>query len=99
VVNDVIGDLEVAVFHDPERGLSAAWFRTVHGEPIEFSGGAEGAVADDLTTATRWDLENGVAVGGSLKGQRLVPVPFKTTSWGDLVATYPSAQPFEPEGR
>jgi hypothetical protein len=86
--------MEVAVFHDPERGLSAAWFRMVRGEPIEFSGTATGTVADDLTTITRWDLATGVAVGGNLEGQRLVPLAVMKTSWAGWAATHPNAQVF-----
>lgn len=97
VVNDVIGDMEVAVFHDPERGLSAAWFRMVRGEPIEFSGSASGSVADDLTTITRWDLATGVAVGGNLKGQRLVSLPVLMTSWAGWAAMHPNAEIFREE--
>lgn len=92
VVNDVIGEMEVAVFHDPERSLSTAWFRIVLGEPIEFSGSVSGTVADDLTTITRWDLATGVAVGGNLQGQRLVPLPILETSWAGWAATHPNAQ-------
>ncbi|HEY5999910.1 MAG TPA: DUF3179 domain-containing (seleno)protein, partial [bacterium] len=96
VVNDVVGSMEVAVFHDPARNFSAAWFRTVYGEPIEFAGSAAGVVADDLTTATRWDLETGVATGGNLQGQRLVPVPFTTTTWAEWSSTHPATQLFGP---
>lgn len=92
VVNDVIGTMEVAVFHDPQSGVSAAWFRMVRGEPIEFSGAAAGTVADDLTTITRWDLATGVAVSGNLQGQRLVPLPVTMTSWAVWAATHPNAQ-------
>ncbi|HWR98363.1 MAG TPA: DUF3179 domain-containing (seleno)protein [Candidatus Methanoperedens sp.] len=95
VVNDLVGSMEIAVFHDPQRGFSSAWFRTVYGEPIEFSGAASGGVADDLTTATRWDLETGVATGGNLQGQRLVPVPFTTTSWAEWAARHPATQVFQ----
>ncbi len=98
MVNDVIGNLEVAVFHDPDRGLSAAWFRMVCGEPIEFSGAATGTVADDLTTITRWDLVTGVAVGGNLEGKRLVPLAVTTTSWAGWTAAHPNAQLFH-DGR
>ena len=94
VVNDVVGSMEIAVYHDPARDFSAAWFRTVYGEPIEFSGAAEGAVGDDLTTATRWNLETGVAASGNLQGQRLVPLPFTRTTWAELVGAQPAAQPF-----
>lgn len=95
VVNDVIGDMEVAIFYDPDRGLSTAWFRTVRGEPIEFAGTAVGTVAEDLTTITRWDMATGLAVGGNLQGQRLVPLPVLMTSWSGWAATYPNAQLFQ----
>lgn len=93
-MNDVVGDMEVVVFHDPGRGVSAAWFRMVLGEPIEFSAVAQGDVAEDLTTVTRWDLTTGVAVGGNLEGQRLVPLPVTTTSWAGWAARHPNAQVF-----
>lgn len=92
VMNDVLGGLEIAVYHDPGRGRSAAWFRWVLGEPIEFSGAANGSVADDLTTVTRWDLMTGVAVGGNLQGQRLVGLPVTATSWASWRAAHPDAQ-------
>lgn len=94
VLNDVVGSMEVAVYHDPARGVSAAWFRTVYGEPIEFSGAAENAIGDDLTTATRWNLETGEAASGNLQGQKLVPLPFSRTTWAELVSSHPGAQPF-----
>jgi len=94
VVNDVVADMEIAVYFDPEHGVSAAWFRSVLGEPIEFEGTATGAVAADLTTITRWDLTTGVAVAGNLKGQRLVPLPVTTTSWAGWAALHPNAQVF-----
>jgi hypothetical protein len=94
VINDTVGGMEVVVFHDAERGLSAAWLRMVCGEPIEFSGAAVGSVADDVTTVTRWDLSTGVAVGGNLQGQRLVPLPVATTTWAGWSAAHPGAEVF-----
>lgn len=92
VMNDVLGGMEIAIFHDPEHGFSAAWFRTVFGEPIQFSGLTRGGVADDLTTMTQWDLTTGVAVGGNLQGQRLVPLSTTTTSWAGWSAAHPDGQ-------
>jgi len=94
VVNDTVGGMEVAIFHDPAHGVSAAWFRMVRGEPIEFSGAAVGTVADDLTTATRWDLATGVAVGGNLQGQRLVSLPVSTTSRAHWTLEHPDTEIF-----
>jgi hypothetical protein len=97
VVNDVVGSMEVAVFHDPARGLATAWFRMVLGEPIEFSGAADGTVADDLTTVTRWDLETGIAVWGNLEGQRLVALPVTTTTWAGWASLHPNARVYAEE--
>lgn len=97
VVNDVVGSMEVAVFHDPARGLATAWFRMVLGEPIEFSGAADGTVADDLTTVTRWDLETGIAVWGNLEGQRLVALPVTTTTWAGWAGLHPNARVYAEE--
>ena len=98
VVNDVVGQQEVVVFHDPDRGLTAAWFRTVFGDPIEFSGQVTGTVADDLTTITRWDMTTGVAVGGNLAGQKLVPVPIRMIPLSVWRAKYPSGALFFEQG-
>jgi hypothetical protein len=97
VLNDTVGGMEVVVFHDGERGVSAAWFRMVCGEPIEFSGSAVGSVADDVTTVTRWDLSTGVAVGGNLQGQRLTALPAATTTWAGWSRAHPGAEVFRVE--
>lgn len=98
VLNDVVGEQEVVVFHDRERGLTGAWFRTVHGDPIEFSGRAQGNVADDLTTITRWDLTTGAAVGGNLAGQKLIPLKVAWTSKSALQSRHPDATFFPDQG-
>lgn len=97
VLNDVVGRQEVVVYHDPARGISTAWFRTVFGEPIEFSGQVAGTIADDLTTITRWDMTTGEAVGGNLAGQRLIPVPILTTSWSGWLAKHPDTKFYSQE--
>jgi hypothetical protein len=98
VLNDVVGQQEVVVFHDRDRSLTAAWFRTVFGDPIEFSGKTQGNVADDLTTMTRWDLTTGVAVAGNLAGQKLVPLPVNWSSKSAWRAKHPDAPVFpDPE--
>lgn len=99
VVNDIVGRQEVVVFHDPERNLTTAWFRTVYGEPLEFSGKVAGSIADDLATATRWNMESGEAVGGNLLGQRLVAVPITMTSWERWRSTHPGTALYPGEPR
>lgn len=99
VVNDVVARQEVVIFHDPQRNLTTAWFRTIYGEPLEFSGQVSGSIADDLATATRWDLERGEAVGGNLVGLRLIAVPITLTSWGQWRSLHPNAALYTGESR
>ena len=95
VINDKIRQQEVAVFHDGELGISRAWFRMILGEAIEFSGDLSGqAVAEDLTTITRWDMASGKAVGGNLTGMELVPLPLSRTSWAEWFASHPDTTVF-----
>lgn len=96
VVNDRIRQQEVAVYHDSKRGISAAYFRLVLGETIEFSGKISGTVADDLTTITRWDMASGKAVGGNLVGMDLIPLPFVTTSLSEWLKVHPDSTLFSP---
>jgi hypothetical protein len=97
VVNDRIRQQEVAVFHDGDRGVSRAYFRMVLGEPIEFAGGVKDALADDLSTITRWDMTSGKAVGGNLIGMELIPLKLTRTSWEEWLASHPDTTVFSPE--
>ena len=97
VVNDQVREQEIAIFHDPDLGLSVAYFRMVLGEPIEFSGDVRGGVADDLTTITRWDLRTGKAVGGNLANMELTPLPLRTSTWTDWFTAHPDTTVFSPE--
>jgi hypothetical protein len=96
VVNDEVGRLSVVVFYDRENDVALAWFRMIGGESLEFSGRAAGTVADDLTTATRWDLASGQAVSGSLTGQKLVPIPVKRLPYEDWRKAHPKGTLFGP---
>ena len=97
VVNDRIRQQEVAIFHDGDRGVSRAYFRMVLGEPIEFSGEVKDALAEDLSTITRWDMTSGKAVGGNLIGMELIPLNLTRTSWKEWVASHPDTTVFSPE--
>jgi hypothetical protein len=97
VVNDRIRQQEVAVFHDGDRGVSRAYFRVVLGEPIEFARGVKDALAEDLSTITRWDMTSGKAVGGNLIGMELIPLDLTRTSWDKWLASHPDTTVFSPE--
>lgn len=97
VINDEISLQEIAVFCDPSQKLFAAYFRVVLGESILFSGTAAGAVADDLTTMTHWDMTSGKAVRGNLLGMQLVPIPVTLTTWSEWFSSHPDTMVFSPD--
>jgi len=94
VINDLVRQQEIAVFHDSERGVSTAYFSMVLGEPLAFSGAVTEAVADDLTTMTRWDMISGKAVGGNLVGLELTPLPVSYTTWTEWFSAHPETTVF-----
>jgi len=53
--------------------------------------------ADDLTTATRWDMTSGEAVNGSLAGMKLIPIPVRKLLASDWLALYPGSPVFQVE--
>ncbi len=98
VINDRIRHQEIAIYHDPDREYSAAYFRLVLGEAIEFSGRLNGTLAEDMTTVTRWDMTSGKAVAGNLIGMELVPLPVVTTSLAEWISSHPDTTIYPAEG-
>ncbi len=95
VVNDRIGHLDIVIFYNLKDDYASAFFRIIGGEPLEFSGRARGMEADDLTTATRWDMTTGEAVGGNLMGMKLIPIPVSKTPLSEWREIYPSSAFYE----
>ncbi len=96
VINDQLGRMAIVVFYDEGTGRAAAFFRLVGGEPLEFSGQAAGTVADDLNTASRWDMLTGEAVSGNLAGMKLVPIPAHRAFFLDWRISNPKGLVFSP---
>jgi len=97
VVNDRIGHLDIIVFYEGQKDYASAFFRIVGGEPLEFSGQARGMEADDLTSATWWDMTSGEAVAGNLVGMKLIPIPVSKILFSDWRALYPGSAIYRAE--
>ena len=92
VLNDRVGDLDLAVFFDPETlsgfqnagssariaGSTTVFERAVAGMTLTFES-AEGGFTDK-ETGSLWSL-GGVAISGPLEGQRLTPVLHANHFW------------------
>ena len=82
VVNDVLGDRSIVVFHDEVAGAGLAYSRVIDGTPSEFERVDSDTewLARDVATDSIWNA-GGVAVSGPLAGERLDWVPSFITEW------------------
>ena len=82
VVNDVLGERSIVVFHDELVGAGLAYSRVINGVPSEFERVTSGTewLARDLATGSIWSA-GGIAVSGPLAGERLDWVPSFITEW------------------
>ena len=90
VINDTVGDSEIAVFLLPPT-TTTAFFRKVNGRLLTFASAPSadaGAPFRDRETGTRWSIE-GRGVSGPLKGARLTPVSSHLSRWYGWSANYP----------
>lgn len=89
VVNDVIGELPIAVFVDPETRSIESFLRIPapglkadlpeDAPPVITFSVAENGVITDDETGTVWDRERGAALEGPLAGAQLQQVPYVTS--------------------
>ncbi len=82
IVNDVLGERSIVVFHDELAGSGLAYSRVINGVPTEFERVDSDTewLARDLATGSIWSAA-GIAVSGPLTGERLDWVPSFITEW------------------
>lgn len=73
IVNEEFADIPVLVHFDAESQTPVAWNRRVNEKVLAFQANAQGV--QDAETESTWDLQRGIATGGSLKGTRLEALP------------------------
>lgn len=104
IVNDVIGDVEVAVTYGPLAGTPRAFLRKVDGKVLEF--GVSGLLYNsnflmyDRQTESLWSQFEGKALSGPLKGKVLERLPIYQEVAATLAERFPDAKvlaPPEPE--
>lgn len=93
VVNDVLGDRSIVVFHDEVAGSGLAYSRVINGVPSEFERVASETewLARDVATESIWNAA-GIAVSGPLAGERLEWVPSFITEWYGWYDFYPQTE-------
>lgn len=93
VVNDMLGELPVAVLCGPHPGAvtMSAFLRVTEGQTLTFERLEDSF--KDRETGSSWTIE-GLAVAGPLSGQRLTPVRWQYVRWHAWVYPHPGTDLF-----
>lgn len=96
IVNDVVGNVPVAVTFCPLCNTAIVFERTLDGRVLDF--GTTGRlrysnlIMYDRQTESWWQQAEGDAIAGVYTGQQLKFVPASIIAWGDFKSTYPDGQ-------
>lgn len=96
IVNDVVGEVPVAVTYCPLCNSAVSYERTINDVPVTFGTSGElyaaALVMYDRATESLWTHFDGRAIAGVLAGHRLQPVPSPLLAWSEFKAVYPDGQ-------
>jgi hypothetical protein len=92
IATDEFQGLNLLVYRNRETNSIMAYDRQIDGHVIEFNSSKD--FATDNITNTTWDLENGIGIKGSMKGELLRPVSFITVYWFVWADYYPETEIF-----
>lgn len=85
LVNDTVGDIDVLVFFEQYSDTALVYDRTVDGQTLSFTPGAEEkgpeATFVDSETGTTWLALTGEAIAGPLAGETLQRAPSHLSFW------------------
>lgn len=93
IVNDVVGDVPVAVTYCPLCNSAVSYERTVQGEVTTF--GTSGLLFNsalvmyDRLTESLWTHYNGEAIAGLAGGDRLTPISSPLLGWAEFKVAFP----------
>lgn len=93
IVNDVVGEVPVAITYCPLCNSAISYERTIEGQETTFGTSgrlfASALVMYDRATESLWTHFDGRAVVGVLTGHRLEPVASPLLSWADFKNSHP----------
>lgn len=92
VVNDTLGETEIAIFHPPGTLQAIAFSRHIGNDVLFFEQTAAGKIMD-RNTGSYWSY-NGVAYQGKHKGDQLSFVASSVSEWFVWAAEYPDTEIF-----
>ncbi len=86
VLRDQIGAQDIVIFASADGAHASVYDPRLNGDTLTFEN-RNGEIVD-LQTDSTWDL-SGVAIQGPLHGERLTPLPSRTSYWFAIVAAEP----------
>ena len=93
IVNDIVGDVPVAVTYCPLCFTNQVFERTINGQVTEFGTSGKlynsNLVMYDRNTDSQWSQAIGMAITGELTSHVLKRVPFDVAKWSDWKTLYP----------
>ena len=101
IVNDVFGDIPIAVTYCPLCFTNQVFVREIGGKPVEFGVAGKlynsNLVMYDRMTDSYWSQAIGLAIKGELTGTKLERIPFDLLKWKDWRLLYPDTQILTPD--
>ncbi len=94
VINDMVGEVPLLIFHDKESFATAVFKRNV-GKSVRTFRSQDGHFVED-NTGTRWNLVTGEATSGNEKGTRLEKLPAVNIYWFAWARYYPETTIYKP---
>lgn len=100
IVNDVVGDVPIAVTYCPLCNSAPVFERRLDGKLLDF--GTTGKLKDsnlimyDRQTETWWQQFTGEAIVGEMTGKKLALIPARLESWAQFKQTNPDGRVLVP---
>ena len=93
VINDILGDVPLLIFHDKTSFATTVFKRIVDGRPLTFKHTDAYFAQDD--SGTQWNLITGESTSGKYKGTRLERVPAVNIYWFAWARYYPGTSIYQ----
>ncbi len=94
LIQDVIGEIPIMIYHDPENYATAVYERRAEdGKVLEFESESDGRRVSDRSGA-KWDL----LTGRGTEGRTLKPIPHMNVYWFAWADFYPETLIYQHEG-
>lgn len=103
IVNDVVGEVPVAITYSPLCNTGIVFDRRVDGRPLLFGSTGKlrnaNSILYDRASESWWQQYTGSAIVGARAGTKLAMLPCRLESWAEFAARAPEGKVLVPENR